>query len=284
MDWFLILEQTFNGLQFGIMLFLMAAGLTLVFGIMDFVNLAHGSLFMVGAYLATTFADWTGSFLLGVLFGIPATMLVGMLTEIVVLRTLYQRSHLDQVLATFGLILFYNELVRVLWGPVALFTDVPDFLSGTVEIVPGAPYPAFRLAIIGVGLLVALLLYLLVAKTRMGMLIRAGASNREMLSGLGVDVGRLQVEGLERQQAVEPEVGDLMDDSLAIAVLRGHHRLRRLFTDLLQDGVEALAEQAGDVAPVGVPGAALGHDPGQAGQDVLRRWRAGGTAHVIRCR
>lgn len=191
MDWFLILEQTFNGLQFGIMLFLMAAGLTLVFGIMDFVNLAHGSLFMVGAYLATTFADWTGSFLLGVLFGIPATMLVGMLTEIVVLRTLYQRSHLDQVLATFGLILFYNELVRVLWGPVALFTDVPDFLSGTVEIVPGAPYPAFRLAIIGVGLLVALLLYLLVAKTRMGMLIRAGASNREMLSGLGVDVGRL---------------------------------------------------------------------------------------------
>ena len=191
MNTLLVIEQIFNGLQFGIMLFLMAAGLTLVFGIMDFVNLAHGSLFMVGAYLATTFGRWTGSFVLGVAFGVPATMAVGILTELLVLRTLYQRSHLDQVLATFGLILFYNELVRVLWGPVALFSDVPPWLAGTVEIVPGAPYPAFRLAIIGVGLAVALLLFLLVSRTRVGMRIRAGASNREMATALGVDIGRL---------------------------------------------------------------------------------------------
>lgn len=188
MDGWLFLEQSFNGLQLGVMLFLMAAGLTLVFGIMDLVNLAHGSLYMVGAYLAASLTTWTGSFVLGILLAVPATFAVGVVVELVVLRTLYERSHLDQVLATFGLILFFNELVAILWGRAAIFSGLPDFLSGSVEIIPGAPYPVFRLVIIAVGLLVAAALYLFVTRTRFGMLIRAGASNREMAGALGVDI------------------------------------------------------------------------------------------------
>jgi branched-chain amino acid transport system permease protein len=184
----LVLEQVLNGLQLGVMLFLLAAGLTLVFGIMDLINLAHGSLYMVGAFVAATVAQWTGSFMLGLLAALPAAAVVGMAVEMVALRTLYERNHLDQVLATFGLILFFNELVRIIWGPRAIFMDVPEALSGTVEIIPGAPYPAFRLAIIVAGIAVAGFLYILISRTRIGMLIRAGASNREMVGALGVDV------------------------------------------------------------------------------------------------
>ncbi|MEQ9643822.1 MAG: branched-chain amino acid ABC transporter permease [Alphaproteobacteria bacterium] len=191
MDWLLLIEQTFNGLQLGVMLFLLAAGLTLVFGIMDLVNLAHGSLFMIGAYIAVTFIGWTDSFWLGVLLAIPATALVGMAVEVVVLRTLYARDHLDQVLATFGLILFFNEFVSLVWGRAPIFAGLPDALKGQVEILPGAPYPTYRLLIIVVGLAVAALIYLIVAKTRLGMQIRAGASNREMVGALGVDIKRL---------------------------------------------------------------------------------------------
>jgi branched-chain amino acid transport system permease protein len=187
----LLLEQVLNGLQLGVTLFLLAAGLTLVLGIMNLVNLAHGSLYMVGAFIAATVARLSGSFLLGLLVALPATALVGMLVELVALRRLYDRDHLDQVLATFGLILFFNELARILWGPRALFMDGPSWLSGTVEIIPGAPYPAYRLAIIGVGLAVALFLAWLNGRTRLGMLIRAGAANREMVAALGVDIRKL---------------------------------------------------------------------------------------------
>ena len=184
----LVLEQCLNGLQFGVMLFLMAAGLTLVFGIMNLVNLAHGSLYMVGAYFATAASGWTGSFLLGVAFSLIATLAVGMLVEVIALRTLYERDHLDQVLATFGLILFFNEAVAIVWGRTALFTTVPPALAGHLTLLPGLRYPTYRLAIIVLGLVVALLLYLLVSRTRLGMLIRAGASNRTMVAALGVDV------------------------------------------------------------------------------------------------
>ncbi|MET4808075.1 branched-chain amino acid ABC transporter permease [Limibacillus sp. MBR-115] len=187
----LLLEQILNGLQFGVMLFLLAAGLTLVLGIMNLVNLAHGSLYMVGAFVTAAVTSWSGSFMIGLAIALPATMLVGMLVEVIVLRRLYPRHHLDQVLATFGLILFFNELVRVLWGPRPVFLDVPEFLNGSVELLPGIPYPAYRLAIILVGLLVALFLYFLTQRTRIGMLIRAGASNREMVGALGVNVGLL---------------------------------------------------------------------------------------------
>ena len=187
----LFLEQLLNGLQLGVMLFLMSAGLTLVFGIMQVINLAHGSLYMIGAYVAATVTLWTGSFLVGLMAALPAAALVGMLMEWLVLRRLYDRDHLDQVLATFGLILFFNELTRMVWGRQPLFMDVPEWLSGTVEIVPGAPYPSYRLAIIVVGVLVALFLYLLFKRTRLGMKIRAGASNREMVSALGVNISLL---------------------------------------------------------------------------------------------
>jgi len=184
----LILEQLMNGLQLGVMLFLMSAGLTLVFGIMQVINLAHGSFYMVGAYTAATVTQLTGSFLLGLLAALPVAAAVGMLVEAVVLRRLYSRDHLDQVLATFGLILFFNELTRMIWGRQPLFMDVPDWLSGTVEIIPGAPYPSYRLAVIGMGVLVAVFLYLLFTRTRLGMQIRAGASNREMIAALGVNI------------------------------------------------------------------------------------------------
>ena len=184
----LVVEQVLNGLQFGVMLFLLAAGLTLVFGIMNLVNLAHGSLYMVGAYLATAAFGWTGSFVLAALFALVATLAVGMLVEVLTLRTLYERDHLDQVLATFGLILFFNEAVAIVWGRAALFTTVPRALSGQITLLPGLRYPAYRAVIILIGLLVALLLYLVVNRTRLGMLIRAGASNRTMVAALGVNV------------------------------------------------------------------------------------------------
>jgi branched-chain amino acid transport system permease protein len=183
-----LLIQVLNGVQLGLLMFLLAAGLTLTFGIMDLVNLAHGSLYMMGAYLAWTFIGWTDSFVLGVLLALPATFTLGVVIEAVVVRRLYTRDHLDQVLATFGLILFFNELVRALWGPAGKSIAVPAFLSHTVEIMPGVPYPAYRFALIVVGAAVAILLAWLVARTRMGMLIRAGASNRRMIAALGVNV------------------------------------------------------------------------------------------------
>src|SRR6059036_4166458 len=170
------------------MLFLMAAGLTLVFGIMNLVNLAHGSLYMVGAYFATAAFGWTGSYPLAVLFALVATLALGMVVEVIALRTLYERDHLDQVLATFGLILFFNEAVAIVWGRAALFTAVPRALSGHLQLLPGLRYPAYRAVIILVGLAVALLLYVVVSRTRLGMLIRAGASNRTMVGALGVNI------------------------------------------------------------------------------------------------
>jgi branched-chain amino acid transport system permease protein len=187
----LFLEQCLNGVQFGLLLFLLAAGLTLVFGIMDLVNLAHGSLYMLGAYFAATFVAWTGSFVAGALLALLATLLLGMALERVALRRLYGRDHLDHVLGTFGLILFFNELVRIVWGPAGLSLPLPMWLIYPVELLPGLFYPTYRIAIIVVALVVALFLYLLVMRTRLGMLIRAGASNREMTGALGININLL---------------------------------------------------------------------------------------------
>ncbi|MGH8681036.1 MAG: branched-chain amino acid ABC transporter permease, partial [Burkholderiales bacterium] len=184
MSFVLFFEQLLNGVQLGVMLFLMAAGLTLVLGIMNLVNLAHGSLYMVGAYLSVAATQWTGSYVLGVLLGLAGTLVVGMAVEVITIRPLYSRDHLDQVLATFGLILFFNELIAVIWGRAALYTVLPAWLQGHVELVPGSIYPVYRLSVIGVGLFVAALLWYVVARTRLGMLIRAGASNRTMVAAL----------------------------------------------------------------------------------------------------
>jgi branched-chain amino acid transport system permease protein len=187
----LLLVQVLNGLQFGLILFLIAAGLTLVFGVMDFINLAHGVQYMVGAYFAAAFTAWTGSFFLGLLLVLPAALGFGLLLELLVFRHLYDRDHLDQVLATFGVIIFLNQGVKLAFGAAPLSVPVPDLLSGSVEMPGGLPYPVYRLAIIGAGIAVALLLYVLVNHTRAGMLVRAGATNAPMVAALGVNIRRL---------------------------------------------------------------------------------------------
>lgn len=184
----LFIEQVLNGLQLGFMLFLLSAGLTLVFGVMNLINLAHGSFYMVGAYVAATVMQASGSFLLALLVALLTAGLCGFLVEVIVLRHLYKRDHLDQVLATFGLILFFNEGTRIIWGRQPLFMQVPELLSSSIEILPGIPYPVYRLLIILTGLLVAIGLYLLINHTRLGMKIRAGASNRSMIAALGVNI------------------------------------------------------------------------------------------------
>lgn len=180
-------EQTLNGLQLGLMLFLIAAGLTLVLGIMDMINLAHGSLYMIGAFIGATLWQLTDSFVLALLLALPATMAVGALLEVTVLRRFYMRPHLDQVLVTFGLILVFNDLTRMIWGPVPLPLLAPSFLSGFIDL-GGIKYSAFRFAIIVLGLVVAFVLYLVVAHTRLGMWIRAGASDRPTAAAMGVNV------------------------------------------------------------------------------------------------
>ena len=191
MDWTLLVVQLLNGFQLGILLFLLASGLTLIFGIMDFVNLAHGSLYMVGAFFCATLTDWTGSFILGVILALPATAVVGLAVERVVVRQLYQRDHLDHVLATFGLILFFDTLTQMIWGPDGITIPLPAWLDGRVEVMAGVELPTYRIAIIAVGIAVAVMLYLIVTWTRLGMRIRAGASNRAMTGALGVDINLL---------------------------------------------------------------------------------------------
>jgi branched-chain amino acid transport system permease protein len=181
-------EQLLNGLQLGLMLFLLAAGLTLVLGIMNLVNLAHGSLYMVGAYLAVAGTQATGSYAAGVALGFAGTLVVGMAMELVALRPLYGRDHLDQVLVTFGLILFFNELIAIIWGRGSLYTSLPTWLQGHVNLFTGSRYPVYRLVVLAVGLAVAVLLWYVVTRTRLGMLIRAGATNRTMVAALGINI------------------------------------------------------------------------------------------------
>ncbi len=187
----LFLIQLLNGLQLGVLLFLLAAGLTLVFGIMDFVNLAHGSLYMLGAFVCASLTFFTGSFVWGVVFAIPIIAIIGYLFEVLIVRHLYESNHLDHVLATFGIILIADTLVQLSWGPEGIAIPLPDYLSGQVEILPDIIFPTFRLLIISSGLLIAAGLYWLITYTRLGMLIRAGASNRTMVSALGIDISTL---------------------------------------------------------------------------------------------
>lgn len=186
----LILEQLLNGVQFGLMLFLMSAGLTLVFGVMGLINLAHGSLYMVGAFCCAAAAAATGNFWLGLAAGIAAAAAAGALVEILVIRRLYARDHLDQVLATFALILIFSEGVRMIFGPFPLYLNVPAALRGTVDLGL-TQYSLYRLALIGFGLAVAVGLWLLIARTRLGIQIRAGENDREMIAALGVNIRAL---------------------------------------------------------------------------------------------
>ncbi len=187
----LLLIQVLNGVQFGILLFLVAAGLTLVFGVMDFINLAHGVQYMLGAYLAASLGVWSGSFWIGLLLTLPLTLILGLLFEVLVFRHLYGRDHLSQVLATFGVILTVNEAIRAVWGSAPLPVLQPAGLEGGFALMPGFSYPVYRLAIIAAGLATALLLWLLVERTRAGMLVRAGATHPRVVAALGIDIRRL---------------------------------------------------------------------------------------------
>lgn len=190
MDWNLLITQLMNGLQLGLLLFLLASGLTLIFGIMDFINLSHGSFYMIGAYFCGSIVAVTGSFVLGVVIGLVGVFIVGALVEWFIARKLYREDHLDHVLVTFGLILIFDTLVHLLWGASGMAIPLPDVLNGQITM-GSIVLPTYRLVIIIAGLLVAAFLYLLVTRTRLGMLIRAGASNRTMVEALGVNINRL---------------------------------------------------------------------------------------------
>ena len=232
-------EQLLNGLQFGLMLFLLAAGLTLVFGIMDMINLAHGSLYMVGAFFAAWLVQLTGSFVAGVLLAVVATALFGMLLEATLLRTLYTRDHLSQVLATFALILILNESVRMVWGS-DLALAAPAALSGPVQLLPGLVYPAYRLVLIGVGLAAALALYLLVARTRVGAWVRAGASNREMTMAMGVNIRRLFTAVFGVGAALCALAGAMLGPLLAVQVGMGESILILAFVVIVIGGIGSI--------------------------------------------
>jgi branched-chain amino acid transport system permease protein len=248
----LLAVQTLNGVQLGVLLFLIAAGLTLIFGVMDFINLAHGVQYMMGAYFAVAAYGWTGSFLLALVFALAAAMLLGLALELTIFRHLFGRDHLDQVLATFGIILFLNEAVRMIWGAAPLSLPIPEALSASIPLMPGLLYPVYRLVIIAAGLGVALLLYVLVNHTRVGMLVRAGAANAPMVSALGVDIGRLfmivfgfgaMLAGFAGVMvapilAVEPNMGDnLLILAFVVIVIGGIGSVRGAFIAALIVGL-----------------------------------------------
>lgn len=248
----LLLVQALNGLQFGVLLFLVAAGLTLVFGVMDFINLAHGVQYMVGAYLAAFFAAQTGSFWLALPLALVGSLVIGLLLEFLVFRHLYDRDHLSQVLATFGVILFLNQGVKAVFGAAPLQVPTPEALSGGVRIMEGLLYPTYRLAILAAGLATAALLWFLVEKTRAGMLVRAGATNAPMVSALGVDINRLfllvfgfgaMLAGFAGVMAapilsVEPGMGDnLLILAFVVIVIGGAGSVRGAFVAALIVGL-----------------------------------------------
>ncbi len=235
----LVFEQALNGLQFGLMLFLLAAGLTLVFGIMDCINLAHGSLYMVGAYFVAAAAQAADSFWIGLGAGVAGAAVLGLVLELSLFRRLYRRDHLSQVLATFGLILIANEAVRIIWGAQPLLLNPPEALSGPVEI-GNFLYPAYRLVIIAFGLGVAGLLYLLVARSRVGMWVRAGAANREMTEALGVNVQGLFTAVFVFGAALCALAGGLLGPLLAVQVGMGESVLILAFVVIIIGGIGSI--------------------------------------------
>lgn len=235
----LVFEQALNGLQFGLMLFLLAAGLTLVFGIMDCINLAHGSLYMVGAYFVAAAAQAADSFWIGLGAGVAGAAVLGLVLELSLFRRLYRRDHLSQVLATFGLILIANEAVRMIWGAQPLLLNPPEALSGPVEI-GNFSYPAYRLVIIAFGLGVAGLLYLLVARSRVGMWVRAGAANREMTEALGVNVQGLFTAVFVFGAALCALAGGLLGPLLAVQVGMGESVLILAFVVIIIGGIGSI--------------------------------------------
>ena len=233
----LLFEQLLNGLQYGVTLFLLAAGLTLVFGIMGLINLAHGSFYMIGAFVAAKLQVLTGSFLAALVGGSIAAAGIGLVVERIVLRKLYARDHLDQVLATFGLILFFNEAISMLFGRQPLLSEIPVYLTGSITLIEGVPYPLYRLAIIALGVLVALGLYLLIVHTRIGMLVRAGATNREMVRALGVRIDLLNALVFALGALLAGLAGTAMGPLLSVQVGMGDRVLISTFVVIVIGGI-----------------------------------------------
>lgn len=240
MSLILILEQVLNGLQFGVMLFLMAAGLTLVFGVMGLINLAHGALYMVGAFAAAAVAGWTGSFVLALMASLAAAAAAGALVEVTVIRRLYDRDHLDQVLATFALILIFSEGTRWLFGSFPLFLDVPSYLSGPVTLPGGIQYPLYRMAIIVIGLVVGAGLFWLIARTRIGVQIRAGEADREMIAALGVDISKLYTMVFALGAALAGLAGALVGAIQSVQVGMGEPVLILAFVVIVIGGIGSI--------------------------------------------
>ena len=240
MSTILIIEQILNGLQFGVMLFLMAAGLTLIFGVMGLINLAHGSLYMVGAFAAAAVAGATGSFLLALMAAMAAAAIAGVLVETVVIRRLYATDHLDQVLATFALILIFSEGTRWVFGSFPLFLDIPDYLSGPVTLPGGIEYPLYRLVLIAVGLVVASGLGLLINRTRIGVRIRAGENDREMIAALGVDISRLYTIVFALGAALAGLAGALVGAIQSVQVGMGEPVLILAFVVIVVGGIGSI--------------------------------------------
>ncbi len=236
----LLIEQLLNGLQLGVMLFLMAAGLTLIFGVMGLINLAHGSLYMIGAFACATVAAATGSFWIGLIASLAAAAGVGAIIEVAVIRRLYDRDHLDQVLATFALILILSEGARWLFGSFPLYLDIPPVLQGAVPLPGGGQYQLYRLAIIGVGIAVAIGLYLLISRTRLGMRIRAGESDREMIGALGVDIGTLYTVVFALGAALAGLAGALVGALQSVQVGMGEPVLILAFVVIVIGGIGSI--------------------------------------------
>lgn len=236
MSGILFLEQALNGLQFGLMLFLLASGLTLVFGIMDMINLAHGALYMIGAFLTAWLAEITHSFFLSVFLAVILTAIFGMLLEKSLLKTLYARDHMSQVLATFALILILNESVKMIWG-TDLPLSSPEYLSGPIELLPGLMYSSYRLVIIATGLVIALFLYLIVTKTKMGAWVRAGASNREMALAMGININALFTAVFGLGAALCAVAGAMLAPLLAVQVGMGENILILAFVVIVIGGI-----------------------------------------------
>ena len=278
MTWPLAFEQGLNSVQLGLMLFLIAAGLTLVFGIMDMINLAHGSLFMIGAHAAATVAQASGSFPLAVVAAIAITAAIGVLLETVVLRHFYQRDHLSQVLGTFALLLMINEAVRMIFGSQPIMLNAPQALSGPVSLFPGMRYPAYRLFVIGVGVAIAGLLYLLVARTKIGMRVRAGASNREMATAMGVNVRVLFTVVFGVGAGLCAVAGALLGPILSVQIGMGESVLILAFVVIVIGGIGSI-RGALVGALLDEPMAGLGADESQAMTRMIARLK--GTVSVL---
>jgi branched-chain amino acid transport system permease protein len=236
----LLIEQILNGLQFGVMLFLMAAGLTLIFGVMGVINLAHGSLFMIGAFAAAGTAAATGSYVLALMASLTAAAIAGVLVEILIIRRLYSRDHLDQVLATFALILIFSEGTRFLFGSFPLYLDTPDLLSGPITLPGGIQYPIYRLFIIAMGLVIAGGLFWFIARTRVGIQIRAGEVDREMIGALGVDISRLYTAVFALGAALAGLAGALIGAIQSVQVGMGEPVLILAFVVIVIGGIGSI--------------------------------------------